>query len=149
MLAEQCSYSFASKDDRLRLFDLYSLVMKKPISEIWGWEESWQEKDFADHFEPEQICMISLGDELVGYYQTEETAGFLYIRMFVIHPGYQGKGLGTHALQQIMVSACAGGVDVSLRVFRSNKRAIKFYLKHGFIVAEESAEFLVLKKSCA
>lgn len=56
-----------------------------------------------------------------------------YILDIQVAPAHQGKGLGGRLLEEAVRLAKELGIDkIALRVELKNKRAIKFYLKHGF-----------------
>ncbi len=52
-----------------------------------------------------------------------------------IHPGWQGKGIGTQLLQALIKQAKASGhiEKIALHVRATNERAIALYTKAGFI----------------
>ena len=92
-LAAAYSYRKARSEERAQIFQLYRAVIKNYIEQIWGWDEQWQENDFAEHFEPNQITVASVGEKLIGYAQVEHQSEVLYIRMLLLAPEYQRKGV--------------------------------------------------------
>ena len=57
-MATAYSYRSARSDEQAQIFHLYRAVMRNHIERIWGWDEQWQETDFAEHFIPEQITVV-------------------------------------------------------------------------------------------
>ncbi len=104
------------------------------VAEIWGWNQAWQRSDFNQHFDPENITLVLVGNELVGYCQVEDQGKVLFIRMLLLIPEYQSKGIGSYLISAVIESARAQSKDVSLQVFKVNKRARRFYEHHGFRV---------------
>jgi hypothetical protein len=44
----------AMEQNREKLFMLYGKVLRKHITSIWGWNDTWQRNDFDGHFKPQQ-----------------------------------------------------------------------------------------------
>ncbi len=72
---------------------------------------------------------LDLGGNLVGAWICQKD----YISDLVIHPDYQGQGLGGAVLAHIVNQYRARGyARIRLRVAESNSAAYRFYRKHGF-----------------
>ncbi len=108
------------------------------ISDIWGWDEQWQRTDFSTHFVPHSVTLAFQEDELVGYSHVESRDGQLFIRMIVVHPNYQRKGIGKKLLESVIASAGEQSKSIGLEVFKINGVARAFYERHGFIVEGET-----------
>lgn len=79
------AYRKAEEQDREAIYQLYRLVMRGFISDIWGWDEQWQRTDFSTHFDPHSVTLAFHEGELVGYSHVENRDDQLFIRMIVIH----------------------------------------------------------------
>jgi GNAT superfamily N-acetyltransferase len=139
------TYRLARDDDQARLFRLYRSVMKSHIELIWGWDEQWQEHDFSEHFEPNWITVVLSRNEPVGYAQVEPRSNVLYLRMFLLDPEHQNKGVGTGVLKRIISAASEEHLGVMLQVFKINKPARRFYEHRGFRVVGETSTSLVME----
>lgn len=139
-------YTFrkAHWDEKASIFGLYCLVMKPYVEKIWGWEQQWQKNDFTAHFEPENITVVSVAGKLVGYAHVERRCDKLFLRMLLLVPEYQSKGIGTHLLESVVESASRQALKVELQVFRVNEAAKKFYDHHGFQVVSKTPDSLVM-----
>ena len=120
------AYRKAEEQDREAIYQLYRLVMRGFISDIWGWDELWQRTDFSTHFDPHGVTLAFQEDELVGYSHVENRDGQLFIRMIVIHPRYQRKGIGKKLLGSVIASA------------GEQSKNVGFYERHGFNVEGET-----------
>lgn len=118
--------------------------MRGYISEIWGWNDPWQENDFFTHFNPKDITVVHEERELVGYSHIENTGDQLFIRMIVVHPHHQRKGIGSTLLESAVASGKEQSEKVGLEVFKINDEARKFYEKHGFKVEDETSSSYVM-----
>lgn len=135
MVTTRCTFRKARKREKAIIFELYKRVMGQFIARIWGWRQGWQRSDFNKHFDPDNITVAVMGNKLIGYCHVENQGPELFIRMLLLLPEYQGRGIGTRLVNAVIESARAQSKGVSLQVFKVNKRAIRFYRHHGFRVA--------------
>lgn len=143
------TYTFrnAEESDREAIYQLYRLVMRGFISEIWGWDEQWQRSDFSTHFDSKGITLALKGHELVGYSHIENQDGQIFIRMIVVHPHHQRNGIGTKLLASVIAAAGKKSRNVGLEVFKINEVAKAFYEKHGFNVEGETPSSLIMARA--
>ncbi|MBK5970465.1 MULTISPECIES: GNAT family N-acetyltransferase [Thiorhodovibrio] len=136
----EAEYSFrsANPEDQAQLFELYRSVMGGYIEQIWGWDSQWQKNDFSEHFDPEQVTVVLREDQAIGYVQVEKHSDELYIRMLLLAPEHQKKGLGANVLKRVISAASKQHLGVKLQVFKINAPAKRFYERHGFTVVGET-----------
>jgi ribosomal protein S18 acetylase RimI-like enzyme len=134
----------AEEADREAIYRLYCLVMHGFISEIWGWDEQWQRNDFSTHFDPRGITLAHQKHELLGYSHVENRGGQLFIRMVVVHPHHQRKGIGSKLLEAVLASGNEQSRSIGLEVFKINGGAKKFYEEFGFNVEGETPKSYVM-----
>ena len=108
------------------------------VEELWGWDESWQLARFHQFFEPSTIQMIQAAGENIGFLGVEEEADRLILANIVLKPEFQGKGIGTQLLLQLLQKAQNKGLPVTLRVLKNNHKARNLYERLGFWVEGES-----------
>jgi len=140
-------YSFkkAKQTEQEAIFKLYCLVMRSYISEIWGWDDSWQENDFSSHFDPKGVTLVYKEHELVAYSHTENREGQMFIRMIVVHPHHQRKGIGRKLLESVIASGKEQSKIIGLEVFKINANARKFYERYGFNVEDETPSSYIMR----
>jgi len=139
------SYRKASRIEKEAIFELYRVVMSGYISEIWGWNEEWQENDFATHFNPEGVTLVYKENELVGYSHIENNNDQLFLRMIAIHPNHQRQGIGKTLLESFISSGKEQSKSLSLEAFKINTEAKRFYERHGFNVEGETLNSYVMR----
>lgn len=142
-----CTYRRAEEADREAIYRLYRLVMRGLVSRIWGWEEQWQQNDFASHFDPHGISLACQGRTLAGYSQIEHRDGFLFIRMVVVHPEFQRKGIGRKLLGDVIASADMQSKPIGLEVFKINNAARSFYESDGFKVEGDTPSSYIMVRA--
>lgn len=139
-----CSFRTAREADRASEYELYRLVMRGFVAEIWGWDEEWQRRDFSAHFDPDGITLGYVGQELAAYSQVEDRNDRLFIRMIVVDPQHQHSGIGRTLLEAVIASAGRQSRSIGLEVFRINAFAKAFYERHGFVVEGETSSSFVM-----
>lgn len=138
------SYRKAGRAEGDAIFKLYCLVMRRSVSQIWVWDERWQKNDFFTHFDPEGITLVCRGRELIGYSQVENRDQLLFLRMIVVHPHHQRKGIGARLLGSVINSGREQSRKIGLEVFKINDEAKKFYEGYGFSVEGDTAHSYIM-----
>ncbi|OFZ58338.1 MAG: hypothetical protein A2381_14440 [Bdellovibrionales bacterium RIFOXYB1_FULL_37_110] len=125
--------------------NLHHKAYKVYVSVIWGWDEELQNKMFQDTFVTTGTWIVSLGEQDIGYYQLNEKVDNLHIRNFIIDQNYQGIGIGTSILKDLIETCKTKNQVIKLGVFKMNQRAMKLYRRLGFKVVEESETHYMMK----
>lgn len=113
------------------------LRMYPYVSEIWGWNESVQQSFFDDFISNayRNMSIIMDGDRRIGMMNWHITEAFFELENICIVPEYQGKGIGSAVLEELL-ETCGYSV-IKLQVFKKNP-AIDLYRRLGFTVTGES-----------
>lgn len=106
----------------------------------WGWHEEWQREYFDRKFDPLARQIIQVDNRDVGVIAIEQRDEELYIALIEILPEFQGRGVGTSLLGQIIESAHKRGYPVTLHVLKSNAPAHRLYERLGFTIIEDDKE---------
>lgn len=134
--ARQSDYEF--------LFNLKKACLKKYISETWGWNEEFQRKHFSDNFEPNNSQIITLNEQDIGQLSLEDRGVDLYLAGIYVLPAFQGKGIGTAVLMDILLAAQMRQLTVSLQVLKVNP-ARKLYERLGFKLTRETETHYLMR----
>ena len=128
----------------------YSLRSAEPIDQAWleklrrevyrelfnltwgGWDEQRHQRHFSEFCKDGNIQVIEVHDTLVGVLQIFETEHALNMGEIQISPAYQGQGLGTQVLKDIIRSAKNTSKNVKLATGLKNAKALKLYKRLGF-----------------
>lgn len=62
-------------------------------------------------------------------------------------PGHQSRGIGTRIITDLLREASDAGLPMTLSVEKDNPRALSLYQRLGFVVASETDEELVVRRS--
>lgn len=127
-------------DDFDFLFELKKQNFKKYVDNIWGWVDSEQLErmriDFSEHLEHKRIIIyngIEIG--VYAYHITDNNDYF--INEINLLKEYQGNGIGTQILQDVLEKNKCDKIRTILQVFKDNP-VINLYKRLGFIIYDET-----------
>jgi ribosomal protein S18 acetylase RimI-like enzyme len=130
------TYRAATQADFDFLWELHRVELRPYIEAIWGWDEAWQLEYFQAHFDPSNQRIIRFRDQEIGTIKVEKRENEIFLAYIVILSVYQGKGLGTAVIQELLDKAKQNELPVKLKVLKTNP-ARQLYERLGFIVTEE------------
>ncbi len=107
------------------------------VSQFGSWDESRQDKLFHDNWNQLGFEIILYNDVPCGYLRFENLENEIRGHELVILPEFQGKGIGSHLLKNILADGARRGVPVTLQVLKNN-RAAELYRKLGFQEVERT-----------
>lgn len=109
------------------------------VEQTWGrWDEHEQEEFFTKNFLPEEIRIVAVEGRDAGYLHTTVTHREISLNNIMVAPEFQGRGLGTAVLADLLASAREHGQVVRLRVLKVNEAAQRLYRRIGFHAVEET-----------
>ena len=94
-----------TENDYNFIYDLKKNAYIKYVEEIWGWNEEAQQGYFKNFIETykDNTYLIKLDDKVIGFYNDEILENGDYeVGNICIIPEYQGKGIGTKILKDIL-----------------------------------------------
>lgn len=129
------------------IYNVKKNAYKKYVEECWGtWNEEVQRKLFEKFINAvkDDTYIIQLNGKNIGFYNGETLEDGSYeIGNICIIPEYQGKGLGTRILKDIMESH--NGQDLHIQYFKTNPVG-KLYERIGFVPDYEKEFHYVMFK---
>ncbi|WP_157649369.1 GNAT family N-acetyltransferase [Burkholderia ubonensis] len=131
-------------------FGLYKDLLSGYFRQTLGWDDAFRRTAFRLSY-PIDRCMaiVTESDAPCGVLVTQPHDGnAIEIALLLIDPAFQCKGIGMQVLQRVCDRASGCRLDVHLQTFRSNKRASRFYLRHGFEVVDQDEHYLYFRKQC-
>lgn len=141
------SFRQAEHDDYEFLYQLHEAAMRPYIEVLWGWEDSWQQEYFARKFDPSKRQVIQIEDQDAGVLVLEDRRHDLYICLIEILPRYQGRGVGSTIIINLLDRARKQSKFLTLHVLKSNKPARRLYERLGLVViGEEEYHFKMASK---
>jgi GNAT superfamily N-acetyltransferase len=95
------------------------------------WDESTQDRLFAAAWSAADYEIVSCDGARCGYTFIENRDNCFYLHELVIDPDFQGRGIGTLILRDVIEQALRKGFPVRLRTHIIN-RAVNLYRRIGF-----------------
>lgn len=95
------------------------------------WDEAVQDQFFDHDWNPEATQIIRVDGLECGYCIVEHRPQDIHVRELVIHPTFQGRGVGTRLLHHLQEEAVDRQVPVRLGTFHQN-HALQLYGRVGF-----------------
>ena len=112
-------------------FQLHKAAMGSCVSAIWGWDEQRQRGSHASSFSPGRWQIITADGADIGMLDVDYRPGEIYLSRIELHPGYQGRGIGTSLVRALIDEAARKGQDLVLDVLTVNHRAQALYQRLG------------------
>jgi GNAT superfamily N-acetyltransferase len=123
-------------------------AMREYAIQTWGkWDEDELWQKHRQNYTPSTHRVVICGKNEVGIVALEvEPAHLCLVKLYLRTP-FQGLGIGTRLLKQVIQEAAELGKPVRLRVLRVNQGALRLYHRHGFTVVGGEAERLFMVRS--
>jgi ribosomal protein S18 acetylase RimI-like enzyme len=134
----------ATPADAEFLYDLLRTTMRDYVEQTWSWDEDWQRTYFDMHYDPAQNQVVALNGQDIGVIAAERREGGIHLSSIYILPEYQGRGIGTQLINDLLAEAFRQGLPVSLRVLKINP-ARRLYERLGFVVVDEADTHYIMK----
>jgi GNAT superfamily N-acetyltransferase len=134
----------ARLEEKYIVRQLYEKAMKNHINTIWGWDPLWQENDFDHAFQTFDTYIIERASAFLGYFQIETSEDQNYLRMLILNSEERSVGIGAKVLGKILDITHENGKALTLRVFKVNIDAKRFYEREGWIVTSEEDAFFLM-----
>ena len=115
------------------------------IRAMFGWDERRQREFHADAWTRRRPGIIRYDGERIGTLYVADEEGCIRVRQFFILPQYQGRGIGSHLLAQVVARADREGKVTRLAFLKGN-RVESLYARHGFRRVQEDERFCFMER---
>ena len=126
------------------VFAIKKAAFREYVDQVEGWDDTHQRGLHNKRFDSQDFRIIQFQGNDIGFFSTSSTSDSLKIYQFFIHPEYQGRGIGSACMTNIL--ADAAGKVVNLQVLKINIRGIAFYQRLGFSIVDEDSTHVQMKK---
>ncbi len=126
----------ATETDREFCFRLNEACFRLRIERIRGWHEERERADCASQFRAGSDQIVLVGGQPVGHVAIEEHSEYVELRMLLLTPDTQGKGIGSSLVQKATTLASMKRLPAAVWVTDWNEAAIRFYRRLGFQVVD-------------
>ena len=134
----RCELRPATQADRDYLYRLNETTMRDHVVATWGaWDDAFQQKLFANRFDPENRSIIQIAGESAGMLRVVRSPEAIDVGI-LLDPAYQRRGIGTALLTSLIEEAANSGRTMTLQVLKVNSQARALYERLGLRVIEET-----------
>ena len=136
----------ATPEDHDWIYELKARSVRPYIEKIWGWDESYQQRDFnSDFSQIDQFKVIEIDRTLIGFVQCYLEHSYYNVVEIHLLPEFQGRGIGSDILKSLQENCIAKDRKIRIGCFKENCRAKNLYQKLGFIQTEETDTHYILE----
>ena len=138
-------YSPADDSDKPYFQDLHEQCYRDVVTRQFGsWEPKTQRLNFNARWPVQQFSKIIIDGNVVGGIWLDEHDEFRQIREIQIHPTYQGQGIGTRVVQDVIYRSQQMDKKLMLKVLHEN-HALALYERLGFVVTDDTGVQYVME----
>lgn len=128
----------ATAEDANYLCSLVETTMRFYIEESLGdWCASQARRAIHTYLDAGNFSLIYFDGQRAGAISVGAYPDYIQLEQIYIEPNFQGKGVGSYLVSQLIGQAKEGSKPLRLRVLKSNP-ARKLYERLGFEVMDES-----------
>ena len=140
----------ATADDSEFAYQTRKAAFREYVQQAGGWYEEEQRRQHERRFASQDFQVIRWQGTPVGILAVVLETGWLKLNQLFVRPEYQGRGIGTACMKQVISEACCLGRPIRLRVLKVNGRALAFYRGLGFTpIGETDTHILMATESVA
>src|SRR5580692_10611534 len=126
----------ACSEDFVFARNLYFETMRGMIERLFGWDQTREERNFAEFFKVEEVRIIIADGQDVGWIQEQVEDRTINLGSFYVMPAMQRRGIGTKVLDILLARAADQSKAMTLAVVKINPARL-FYEKCGFWIRSE------------
>jgi len=133
----QTSLLPATQQDFAFAFEAKRLALGPHIRKRWAWDEAYQLGTHTTRWQQRPWSIIELDGRAIGTVSIAEHADHFRFGEFYLLPPFQGQGIGTQLLQELIARSESAGLPIRLEYLKWNPVG-SLYLRHGFKVTSEN-----------
>lgn len=133
---KQVTYRQSENYDVETIANLRAIVLRNDLTRLGRFDEEKVRQRFRNAFDPVHTWIIEVDSSLVGCIAFKPTLDGYLLEHFYIHPNYQGKGVGSQVLKNMLEQKHVKGKRVTLNVLQGSS-ARRLYERFGFKVESE------------
>ena len=139
----------ATEADRDFVRSVHHRAYRDVVERQYGrWDETVQQKYFETAWVAAAHEIVLCDNLPCGYCAIAFLAGEILLQELVIDPAFQGRGIGTHIIEQVISEAIARGMPVRLQTHLVN-RAAELYRRLGFRESGRTGTHILMEWNAA
>ena len=137
----------AIQEDSDFAYSVKKAAFRGYVEQVWGWDENEQLQMHQERYDVQEFRIITTNGLDVGVMALAIDSCCLHLNQLFILPEHQGKGIGEECMAIMLKQAQQLSLPVHLAVLKANPRALRFYKRLGFAVADETDTHFLLEKA--
>jgi GNAT superfamily N-acetyltransferase len=130
--------------DSAFLYRLKAACLKEYVAAIWGWDEADQRRRFLASFDLAGSHIVVAFGRDVGQLAVDLATEEIFLAGIYLLPAYQGQGLGSQILNDLLSATWRRGRPVRLQVLVGNP-ARNLYSRLGFRVVDRTETHIIMR----
>ena len=126
-------------DDAPWAFALYRALLHDLTVELLPWNEDAQRAVVFRAIDEGLVQMVEVDGAPVGWLQVNEGPDAIELAQLYVAPEWQGRGIGSGLVTEVLQRGGATDRPVRLSVMRNNSRARALYERLGFVAVATDA----------
>jgi len=128
-------------------YEIKKITLKEYTEQTWGdWNEEEQMNFYRKEFVIDNCFLIKNNKINIGWLKIIETKETIDINQILILPEYQGKGIGSKIINDIIKNGKDRNKTICLQVLKCNENAKRLYIKLGFKKYDETKTHFFLSQ---
>jgi ribosomal protein S18 acetylase RimI-like enzyme len=133
-----------TRADMPRLYEIHRAALGPYVEVTWGWDEGFQASEFRRRGKVGKWQVIDVDGQIAGFIEVDEQSDRIVLNTIELAPEYQGRGMGTKLVSELLSRARKRHLPVQLRVLKCNP-ARALYERLGFRVAGETETHILMR----
>ncbi|MEM7111694.1 MAG: GNAT family N-acetyltransferase [Chloroflexota bacterium] len=130
----------SKREDAPFIYELVEKTMSDYIIALWGsWDREQLVMQTVGFAEDQNGCLIYVDAAKAGFLLVNRLDTHIELAQLFLLPKFQGAGVGTSLMKQLVADAQTDGKPIKLRGLSPNP-AWKFYQELGFTVVKKTKE---------
>lgn len=137
-------YRPADDSDKAYFRELNEVCYRDVVARQFGsWDSDQQSMGFDVKWKEQRFSKIVIDDQVVGGVWIDELDDFRQLREIQIHPTYQGRGIGTKVVRDVIETSQEMGKALRLKVLLESQ-AVNLYKRLGFeIIGDTEVQYIM------
>ena len=115
------------------------------VKQFGEWNEEAQDKFFESAWKGSKHEILSANGKSCGYFSMDESEDLITLHELVLLPEFQGQGIGSKILNEVIEKAKVKNIPIRLQVLKENKAA-ELYRRLGFEQTGETETHFQMEK---
>lgn len=132
----ELQFAETREEDFDALVELRLEAMRESLEALGRFDRDRSVERFRASFVPADTRRMLYDGNLVGFYSVTTETDHLHLRHLYVKLGHQHRGLGSHAMREIIKRSIETELPIRLGALKGS-RSNDFYQRHGFVVTAE------------